>query len=153
MASTSCASTGVKCVPLKEYLDSLGVNADELLTYMNARTNITADVAARNHAEHWGGLSGRLTRPVLTMHAIFDGQNFVSHESYYAARVREAGCSDLLVQAYVNAVGHASFSAAQYLSVLRAMNSWLDTGVRPDASLLPESQGFDLSYVPPRWPF
>ncbi|HYK89469.1 MAG TPA: alpha/beta hydrolase [Acidobacteriota bacterium] len=137
----------------KLYLDSLGVNADELLAYMNARTNITADIAARNHVEHWGGLSGRLSRPVLTMHAIFDGQAFISHESYYAALVQEAGSSDLLVQAYVNAVGHCSFSADQYLSVLGAMNSWLDTGVRPDASLLPASKGFNLGFVPPLWPF
>jgi pimeloyl-ACP methyl ester carboxylesterase len=139
----------------KLYLGSLGVNADELLTYMNARTNIMADIAARNHAEHWGGYSGRLLRPVLTMHNIFDGQAFISNESYYAALVQGEGCSDRLVQAYVNSlsVGHCSFSADQYLSVLGAMNSWLDTGVRPDASLLPESKGFDLGYVPPPWPF
>jgi len=134
-------------------LDSLGVNADELLAYMNARTNITADIAARNHAEHWGGFTGRLRRPVLTMHNIFDGQNFVSSESYYAALVQGAGCSDQLVQAYVNGIGHGSFSADQYLSVLGAMNSWLDTGVRPDEALLPEIKGFNLGFVPPPWLF
>ncbi len=138
----------------KDYLAlSFGVNADQLLAYMNARTNITADRAARIHAEHWGGFSGRLLRPVLTMHSKFDGLLFVSQESYYAALVQAAGCSNQLVQAYVNDVGHASFSADQYLSVLAAMESWLDTGVRPDATLLPASQGFDLGFVPPPWPF
>ena len=132
---------------------SCGGNADELLAYMNARTNITADIAARNHAEHWGGFTGRLRRPVLTMHNIFDGQNFVSSESYYAALVQGAGCSDQLVQAYVNGIGHGSFSADQYLSVLGAMNSWLDTGVRPDEALLPEIKGFNLGFVPPPWLF
>jgi pimeloyl-ACP methyl ester carboxylesterase len=137
----------------KEYLASFGVDADELLAYMNARTNITADRAARIHAEHWSGFSGRLLRPVLTMHFKFDGLIFVSQESYYAALVQAAGCSDQLVQAYVNGVGHNSFSADQYLSVLAAMESWLDTGVRPDATLLPASKGFDLGFVPPPWPF
>ena len=137
----------------KQYLASLGVDADQLLAYMNARRNITADRAARIHAEHWGGFSGRLLRPVLTMHSKFDGLLFVSQESYYAALVQAAGCSNQLVQAYVNDVGHASFSADQYLSVLAAMESWLDTGVRPDATLLPASQGFDLGFVPPPWPF
>lgn len=139
----------------KEYLASLGVDADQLLAYMNAHTNITADRAARIHAEHWSGFSGRLFRPVLTMHAIFDGLLFVSQESYYAALVQAAGSGDRLVQAYVNdiGVGHASFSADQYLSVLVAMESWLDTGVRPDATLLPASQRFDLTFVPPLWPF
>ncbi len=135
----------------KEYLASFGVDADELLAYMNARTNITADRAARIHAEHWSGFSGRLLRPALTMHSKFDGLIFVSQESYYAGLVHDAGCSDQLVQAYVNGVGHNSFSADQYLSVLAAMESWLDTGVRPDASLLPASKGFGLGYVPPPW--
>ncbi len=139
----------------KQYLASLGVNAEQLLAYMNARTNIKADRAARLHAEQWGGFSGRLLRPVLTVHSEFDGVNFVSEERYYAELVQAAGSGDRLVQAYVNdiGVGHASFSADQYLSVLGAMESWLDTGVRPDATLLPASQRFDLTFVPPLWPF
>ncbi len=137
----------------KQYLASLGVNAEQLLAYMNAHTNITADRAARIHAGQWGGFSGRLLRPVLTVHSIFDGVNFVSQESHYAALVEAANSGDRLVQAYVNdvRVGQVSFSADQYLSVLFAMESWLDTGVRPDSSLLPESQGFDLTYIPPPW--
>ena len=132
---------------------SRGVNADELLAYMNARTNIVADLVARNRAEQWGGYRERLLRPVLTMHSIFDGQSFVSQEGCFAALVQAAGCSDQLVRAYVNAVGHASFSADQYLAVLGAMNSGLDSGVRPGPSLLPASKGFDLAYVPPPWIF
>ena len=42
----------------KQYLASLGVDAEQLLAYMNTRTNITADRAARIHAEHWEGFSG-----------------------------------------------------------------------------------------------
>jgi pimeloyl-ACP methyl ester carboxylesterase len=137
----------------KDYLASFGVDADEMLAYMNARTNITADRAARILAGHWGGFSGRLLRPVLTMHSRFDGLISVSQESYYAALVQTAGYSDQLVQAYVNDVGHISFSADQYLSVLAALESWLDTGVRPGESLLPASKGFDLTYIPPPWPF
>jgi pimeloyl-ACP methyl ester carboxylesterase len=137
----------------KQYLTSLGLDADQLLAYMNNHANITANRAARIHAEHWGGFSGQLSRPVLTMHAKFDGMAFVSQESYYASLVQAAGCGDLLVQAFVNIVGHNSFSADQYLSMLAAMESWIDTGLRPDASLLPPSKGFDLEYVPPPWPF
>jgi len=87
------------------------------------------------------------------MHSKFDGLTFVSQESYYAALVQSTGCSDQLVQAYVNDVCHAPFTADQYLSVLAAMESWLDTGARLDATLLPTSKGFDLTYIPPPWPF
>jgi hypothetical protein len=87
------------------------------------------------------------------VHAKFDGLAFVSQESYYSSLVQEAGCSDLLVRAFVNVVGHNSFSADQYISTLAAMESWIDTGLPLDASLLPSDKGFDLEYVPPPWPF
>jgi hypothetical protein len=137
----------------KTYLASLGVDADQLLAAMNARANIAADIAARNHAERWGGFHGNLRSPVLTMHSIFDGLVFVSQESYYAALAEAAGSSDMLMQAYVDTIGHCSFTADQYLSTLTAMDSWLNTGVRPDESLLPASKGFNLGYVPWPWPF
>jgi pimeloyl-ACP methyl ester carboxylesterase len=137
----------------KTYLGSLGVNADELLTAMNGRANIAARRSARNHAEHWNALTGRLIRPVLTMHSIFDGLAPVYNESAYAAAVAEAGSSDRLVQAYVTDVGHCSFSAPQYLSAIAAMESWLNTGVAPDATALPASLHFNVGHVPPPWPF
>ncbi len=137
----------------KLYLGQLGVNADELLLFMNARTNVKADFMARLRAAYWGAFTGWLWRPVLTMHAKFDGLAFVSQENYYDRVVRATHSSKRLVQSYVNTVGHCSFTADQFLSGITAMNSWLDTGVRPDASLLPPSQGFDLGYVPPPWVF
>ncbi len=103
--------------------------------------------------ERWSGFSGRLLRPVLTMHPKFDGLIFVSQESYYAALVQSADSSDRLVQAYSNVVGHLVFSADQYIYALAAMEDWLDTGVRP-ATLLPaSSKGFDFGFLPPPWPF
>lgn len=137
----------------KAYLAGLGVNADELLAFMNARANVRADFIARLRAAYWGAFTGWLGRPVLTMHAKFDGLAFVSNESYYAQLVRTAHSSKRLVQSYVNTVGHCSFTADQFQSGIVAMNSWLDTGASPDASLLPPSQGFDLGYVPPPWVF
>lgn len=63
------------------------------------------------------------------------------------------GNGDKLLQVYVNAAGHCSFSAGQFLSTVAAMTYWLDTGVRPDATFFPASNGFDNSFVPPPWPF
>jgi len=137
----------------KTYLGSLGMDADALLAAMNARANITARRSARNHVEHWGGLTGRLRRPVLTMHSIFDGLAAVHNESAYAAAVTEAGAAANLVQAFMNNVGHCSFSADQYLSVVAAMDGWLETGLKPGAAELPPAFGFNLGYTPPAWPF
>lgn len=137
----------------KNYLSALGVDANPLLAFMNAHTNIAADTAARNHVVHWGQLTGKLKRPVLTMHAIYDGLAVVSQESAYADQVTAAAANNFLVQTYVNTAGHCSFTAEQYLTTLNAMKSWLDTGLKPDASKFPVSAGFNFSYAPPRWMF
>lgn len=137
----------------KTELATLGVNADALLAYMNARTNITAQDSAREYLEEWGEPTGKLHRPVITMHAIYDGLVPVANEGVYAARVAESKDSERLVQAYVNTIGHCSFSAEQYLSTVSAMNSWLDTRQRPDTAAFPASLGFNLGFVPPPWPF
>jgi alpha-beta hydrolase superfamily lysophospholipase len=136
----------------KSYLAGLGVNADERLAWMNDHANITAQRPARNHIEHAGTPSGRLRRPVVTMHGILDALLPVWHEADYHARVEAAGRSEQLVQAFAN-VGHSSFSAGQFLSALSAIEHWLDTGVRPGASFFPEAEGFDNSFVPPPWPY
>lgn len=137
---------------IDELLD-MGVDAEGLLAKMNARTDITAARRTRLYLKHWAEPSGNIRRPVLTMHNICDGTAVIANETVYANRVAEKGNSERLVQAYVRAIpGHCTFSAEQYLSVLFAMESWLETGLRPDAELLPGSEGFDLNYVPPPWP-
>jgi hypothetical protein len=136
----------------KAYLSGLGVDADGLLAWMNARANIGASIPARNHLEHYGLPTGDLRRPVVTMHGIVDPMLPVSHEAVYRGLVDAAGRGDNLVQVYPNA-GHASFSAEQFLSALAAIEYWLDGGVRPDASFFPEGHGFDNSFVPPPWPY
>lgn len=135
----------------KQYLAALGVNADSLLTYMNARTNIAPDRATRNHFDHWGSFSGRLSRPILTTHSKGDGLVFPSNDSYYSALAEAAGSTNLLMSAYINKSGHCSFSADQYLAGVAAINYWLDTGRKPDATLLPPGLDFDLNYVPSAW--
>ena len=136
----------------KAYLGSLGVDADQLLRWMNDHANIAARHSARNRLEHFGGFTGDLRRPLLTVHGILDPFAPVSGESEYRSAVDARGQGDKLVQAYAN-TWHATFSASQYLSALAAMDHWLDTGVRPDASFFPEAQGFDTAFVPPPWPY
>ena len=79
-----------------------------------------------------------LRQPTLTMHTTMDGLAEVAHESAYRAQVEGWGRQDRLVQVYVKAVGHCAFTSAQLLAALEAMERWLDTGTRPDASFVPE---------------
>jgi pimeloyl-ACP methyl ester carboxylesterase len=137
----------------KAYLSTLGVNADQLLDWMNAHTNITARHSARTRLAVERSYSGRLRRPVVMMNGIHDPIVIVSNQAVYRDLAEAAGNANMLVQAYVNAPGHVPFSAEHFLSALAAMEHWLDTGVRPDASFFPESQGFNNSFVPPSWPY
>ena len=137
----------------KTYLAGLGVNADDLLEKMNFRAPIDACAGCRDFVHRFGSARGVLTKPVLTLHTTADGLADVSHESAYRSAVEEHGCGPLLAQAYVAGVGHCAFTPAQLLTALAAMEKWLDTGVRPDASSFPEQQGFDNRFAPPAWPY
>jgi hypothetical protein len=108
-------------------LASIGLARDQvdaMLAHMNEHTNIRADWAARRHFAQWGAASGQLRKPVLTMHHPFDGLAYVMNESYYEGLVKAAGAEFLLMQTYVKGpAGHCTFTPAQYISALNAMNS------------------------------
>jgi len=137
----------------KKYLAGLGVQADDLLAKMNARTNIAANPRARDYVERFRDVHGTLTKPVLLLHTTQDSVSDARHESAYRKTVEDSRCLENLVQAYVSALGHNAFTAKQLFAALAAMESWLDTGKRPDASAFPEALGFDNAFVPPPWPY
>jgi len=93
------------------------------------------------------------SRPLIAIHSAYDGLARTANESAFRAAVGEAGASDKLVQAFSAAPGHCSFSTAQLLAGLDAMNHWLDTGARPDDSFFPTTAGFLVGFAPPMWPF
>lgn len=136
----------------KNYLASLGVNADELLLRMNAMTIIEASTNARKYIENYGEYSGDLTRPVLTLHDIFDYAAIVSHNDAYKEIVTLAGKEDFLVQVYTDNDVHCNLTAHQINAAIVAMDDWLEMGSRPDNSYFPENLGFVNSYTPPSWP-
>jgi hypothetical protein len=74
-------------------------------------------------------------------------------EGLFRDEVEQAGSEDELLQVYTALPGHCSFSTAQYLAALGAMEQWLDTGAKPDASAFPASLGLAPDFVPAPWPF
>ncbi|MBZ5621061.1 MAG: lysophospholipase [Acidobacteriia bacterium] len=137
----------------KTYLAGLGVNPDDLLAKMNSRAPIAPCVRCRDFAYRFATVRGVLTKPVITLHTTADGLAEVNNEADYRAAVEASGCADFLAQAFVSGVGHCAFTATQILTTLAAMEKWLDTAVRPDATSFPEAQGFDSRFVPPPWPY
>ena len=136
----------------KAYLDNLGVDAESLLDEMNARTNIEASKCARIYLRRFADFSGKISSPVLTMHTTGDGLVIPSHESAYSKTVEEAGRSDKLVQVFVDAVGHCTFTPAQWLAAVAAIEYWLDTGEAPNDAFFSEDIGFNNGFTPQPWP-
>jgi len=137
--------------PEKAYLAGFGVNADALLSAMNAE-DYASKPSARNYAEQWADYSGKLKGPMLTLHTRIDTLVPPQHEAAYAATVAAAGRSDSLYEAFTNGEGHCNFTGEQLLTALGALDSWVSTGVRPTAASFPAALGFIPGYTPAPWP-
>lgn len=131
-----------------EYLNGLGVDAVSLLAEMNARATIAADPNARNYVKNFGDLTGRIRRPVLTVHTKYDVLTPVEVQGVYRDMVELAGSDDFLVQVYTEGLQHCDFTPGQVLALVQAMEYWLESGTPPDANFFPESLGFDNDFTP-----
>ena len=81
---------------------------------------------------HDADLTGRIERPVLTLHALHDPTVSFGVEALYAGTVAAAGRSGLLVQAATDEAEHSKLSDAGYMTALDALEGWIDRGVAPD---------------------
>ena len=81
---------------------------------------------------HDADLTGQITRPTLTLHALHDPTVSVSAEAIYAATVAAAGRSHWLVQAVTDESDHSKLSDASYMTALDALEGWIDRGLAPD---------------------
>ena len=136
----------------KAYLAALGLPpavVDGWLAQMNVRRDITADPKARNYVRNNTDYSGRIRKPVLTMHTIIDPLVVAPNESAYAELIAAANKEELLFQTYTNANGHCNFTGPQILTAVGAIDGWVRTGVRPTAASFPAALGFNSAFVPP----
>lgn len=92
-------------------------------------------------------LTGRVTVPVLTLHAIDDPTALVEFESAYRATLRGAGRDGLLVQTHSTETEHSALSDAEYANSIAALDAWVRTGHRPTArSVAASCPAFDREY-------
>jgi pimeloyl-ACP methyl ester carboxylesterase len=136
----------------KAYLATLGVDAEVMLAAMNAAPKFAANPEARDYVEANADVSGKLRRPVISMHTKVDGLVIPQHEAALAASAADANRSKNLVQVFTEAVGHCAFTPDQWNRVVDEMADWLNTGVKPEVADFPVSEGFDPAFVPPPWP-
>ncbi|MGW0712625.1 alpha/beta hydrolase [Streptomyces sp. NPDC002643] len=104
----------------------LDLHAD--LRTLNSGATITADPAAVATAERTSSAGQNLAVPLLDIHTTADNLVPAEHESRLASRVRAAGDAPLLRQAYVERQGHCTFTTAETVAALHAVEHRLDTG-------------------------
>ncbi len=95
-----------------------------------------ADFKARAYLLSHYSPSGRLTRPMLAVHTIYDPLIPATTLSLYDAEVAEAGYSQNFVQQYVNREGHCTFSADEVGRSFDELLRWVHIGVAPQPGLL-----------------
>lgn len=133
------------------YLAGLGFNAAPVLAAMNASTRFSGERSARNYMSHYATFTGKIKDPVFTIHTKWDTLVPWAHESAYAQTVAAAGRSNLLLQASTNRLGHCNFSPTELGASVALLESWAETGVKPNAATL-ALFGLDATSTPPAWP-
>ncbi|MFK0026156.1 alpha/beta hydrolase [Streptomyces sp. NPDC090798] len=115
----------------------------DLRTDLNRLTHgadTTADPAAVAHLKRTSTAGQGLAVPLLDIHTTADQLVPAEQESALAGRVRRAGNSALLRQAYVARQSHCNFTTAEVVAGLHAVEHRLETGHWNDSATAAELQ-------------
>ncbi|UUU24117.1 alpha/beta hydrolase [Streptomyces sp. DSM 40750] len=104
----------------------LDLRAD--LENLTANAKIKADPSAVAAGERTSSAGQGLAVPLLDIHTTADDLVPVEQENRFADRVRASGDGSLLRQAYVERQGHCSFTVAETVAALHALESRVDSG-------------------------
>jgi hypothetical protein len=106
-----------------------------------------ADPAAVRDLSWDSDLTGDVSIPVLTLHAIDDPTAFVEHEAAYRAALRGAHRDRYLVQTFTDEHEHSGLSPSEYATSLSALDTWVRSGKKPTpASIAASCPRFDATY-------
>ncbi|PAK27152.1 hypothetical protein CJD44_06000 [Streptomyces sp. alain-838] len=107
----------------------------------------SADPAARRDLSYDSDLTGKVSLPVLTLHAIDDPTAFVEHEAAYRATLRGAGRGGNLMQTFTDEHEHSSLSDSVYANSIAALDDWVRSGRKPTPrSVAASCAAFDAKY-------
>ncbi|WP_030174230.1 hypothetical protein [Streptomyces sp. NRRL S-813] len=110
----------------------LDLRAD--LSSLTRGASISADPAAVRAAQRSSSAGQGLGVPLLDVHTTADNLVPVEQERRFGDRVRTAGDSALLRQAYVERQGHCAFTTAETVAALHALEHRVTTGRWDDAA-------------------
>ncbi len=95
-----------------------------------------ADRKAREYLVHHYTPTGRLGRPMLAVHTVYDPLIPASQLALYSQMVEGNGLGDRLVQQYVPHDGHCAITPEEIGRAFDELLAWTHSGVRPAPGLL-----------------
>ena len=105
-----------------------GLDLRSDLRELTADATITADPAAVRTAQQTSSAGQGLEVPLLDIHTTADNLVPAQQENRFAARVHAAGDGALLRQAFVARQGHCTFTTAETVAALHALEHRVGTG-------------------------
>ncbi len=109
-----------------------GLSPRDDLATLAAQSRIGADPAAVGYMSRNIAFTGRLTKPMMSIHTTGDPGVPAQAEQAYAEAVSDAGRSRLLRQAFVHRAGHCTFTTGEMLAAVRTLEHRISTGRWPD---------------------
>jgi dienelactone hydrolase len=105
-----------------------GLDLDADLRTLTRTADVGADPGAVRRIFATSVPSGRVRMPVLSVHTTADGLVPVQHENAYRDAVAHAGRAGLLRQAFVARQGHCTFTTAELVAAVHALERRVVTG-------------------------
>ncbi len=110
--------------------DGLGLTSDQLNREV-PRVKANPQYQDQSLYPEYGAPSGRIQRPLLTLHGTGDLFVPISIEQEYRRAVDAAGAGDLLVQRAIRRPGHCAITAAERERGFADLVNWVETGQKP----------------------
>jgi pimeloyl-ACP methyl ester carboxylesterase len=120
---------------VKALYAAAGLSLDADLATLKNAPRIAADPGALTYLSDNIIYNGQLTVPVLTLHTTGDGLVPVENERAYSAVVHQANANALLRETFVHRAGHCSFTPAEMITALQALDLRLTTGKWKDLTV------------------
>ena len=114
---------------VRQLYTSAGLNLDDDLEKLEQAPRVTADPSAVSYMRANYVPNGEARVPTLTIHTTGDGMTVPAQQAAYVSLARSQGFGDRVAAAWVDRAGHCTFTAAEQLTALHALESRLDTGV------------------------
>ncbi|EMY34393.1 hypothetical protein D477_009850 [Arthrobacter crystallopoietes BAB-32] len=107
-------------------LAGLDLSAD--VATITANADITPDEEGLDWMLRTSTPSGELQVPLLATHTLVDLLAPVEYQEEYAETVRQSGGNSLFRQAFIDREGHCTFTVAENIAAIEAMDERLETG-------------------------